>query len=123
MSPVPSKIQRRVRRKRGLRKRILGSPSRPRLSVFRSLRHIYAQIIDDLSGKTLLTVSSVSPRVVGKSKAGGGNCEAAAAVGRVLAEDAAKAGVRRVVFDRAGYAFHGRIRALADAARKGGLEF
>lgn len=123
MSPVPSKIQRRARRKRGLRKRVLGSPSRPRLSVFRSLRHIYAQIIDDLSGRTLLTVSSVSPRIVGKSKAGGGNCEAATAVGRVLAEDAAKAGVRRVVFDRGGYAFHGRIRALADAARKGGLEF
>ncbi len=123
MSPVPSKIQRRARRKRGLRKRILGSPSRPRLSVFRSLRHIYAQIIDDLSGRTLLTVSSVSPRIAGKSKAGGGNCEAAAAVGRVLAEDAAKVGVRRVVFDRGGYAFHGRIRALADAARKGGLEF
>ncbi|MCH8004604.1 MAG: 50S ribosomal protein L18 [Planctomycetes bacterium] len=123
MSPVPSKIQRRARRKRGIRKRILGSPSRPRLSVFRSLRHIYAQIIDDLSGRTLLAVSSVSPRIVGKSKAGGGNCEAAATVGRLLAEDAAKAGVRRVVFDRAGYAFHGRIRALADAARKGGLEF
>ncbi len=123
MSPVPSKIQRRARRKRGIRKRILGSPSRPRLSVFRSLRHIYAQIIDDLSGRTLLAVSSVSPRIVGKSNAGGGNCEAAATVGRLLAEDAAKAGVRRVVFDRAGYAFHGRIRALADAARKGGLEF
>ncbi len=123
MSPVPSKIQRRARRKRGIRKRVLGSPTRPRLSVFRSLRHIYAQIIDDLSGRTLLTVSSVSPRIIGKSKGGGGNCEAAAVVGRVLAEDAAKVGVRRVVFDRAGYAFHGRVRALADAARKGGLEF
>ena len=113
----------RIVRHKRVRKKVLGSPDRPRLCVFRSLRHIYAQIIDDLSGRTLLAVSSVSPRIVGKSNAGGGNCEAAATVGRLLAEDAAKAGVRRVVFDRAGYAFHGRIRALADAARKGGLEF
>jgi len=94
---------------------------RPRLSVFRSLKHIYAQVIDDLSGRTLASASSRDAEVPG-SKAGG-NVNAAKAIGKALAERATKAGVSAVVFDRNGYRYHGRIKALADAAREGGLKF
>lgn len=113
-------IQRRMRRKKGIRRRISGTPERPRLSVFRSLNHIYAQVIDDLAGHTIASASSRDAAVPGKS---GGNVDAAKAVGRTLAERASKAGVSKVVFDRNGYRYHGRIKALADAAREGGLQF
>jgi large subunit ribosomal protein L18 len=113
------KKARYVRRKAGVRKNLLGVPSRPRLSVFRSLDHIYAQVIDDLKGHT---VAAASTRDKGFSADGGKKGEAAA-VGKALAERAKKAGVTAVVFDRNGYRFHGRVKALADAAREAGLNF
>lgn len=115
MKSAVLRIKKRERRRRGIRKGILGTPQRPRLAVYRSLRHIYAQVIDDLAGRTLVSASS--------GKTDGSNCAAAAAVGRALAEKAAAAGVRQVVFDRAGFRYHGRVKALADAAREGGLSF
>lgn len=118
--PGTISIQRRMRRKKGIRKRIAGSPDRPRLSVFRSIKHIYAQVIDDLAGKTLASASSRDAATSGKD---GGNVDAAKVVGKALAERAQKAGISKVVFDRNGYRYHGRIKALADAAREGGLKF
>lgn len=113
-------FERRRRRARyHLRKR---GKLRPRLSVFRSGLHIYAQIIDDVQGKTLAAASSVEKDQRGKLKTGG-NTEAAAVVGTLIAERAKSAGVTDVVFDRGGYAFHGRVKALAEAAREGGLSF
>ncbi len=120
MGRLETKRRRRVRRDMGTRKRILGTPERPRLTVFRSLKHVYAQIIDDLSGRTLAAASSLSAK--GQPGAGG-NCRAAAEVGRALAENAGSAGVRQVVFARNGFRYHGRVKALADAAREGGLNF
>lgn len=112
---------RRGRRRIGIRKRISGTPQRPRLTVYRSLNHIYAQIVDDLAGTTL---ASASTRDKAVSVSGGtGNMSAAEAVGAAIAERARKAGVTTVVFDRGGFKYHGRVKALADAARKGGLEF
>jgi len=113
-------FDRRARRTRyQIRKRANG---RPRLSVFRSGLHIYAQIIDDSQGKTLVSASSVEQDMRKKLKKGG-NKDAAAEIGKLIAERAKKAGVTEVVFDRGGYAFHGRVKALADAAREGGLSF
>ncbi len=120
MSLIKPKRERRSRRKTGLRKRIVGVPSRPRLSVFRSIRQIYAQIIDDLSGKTLACSSTLDEK---HKDSHGGNCQAASDVGSRLAQQAKKAGIQSVVFDRNGYKYHGRVKALAEAARKGGLEF
>jgi large subunit ribosomal protein L18 len=96
--------------------------SRPRLSVCRTLKHIYAQIIDDAAGRTLVAASTLSPDLQGKLKSGG-NLPAAEAVGRLVAEKALAKGVKTVVFDRGGHVYHGRIKALADAARKVGLDF
>ncbi|MEN8195156.1 MAG: 50S ribosomal protein L18 [Pseudomonadota bacterium] len=113
-------FERRARRTRyQLRRRAKG---RPRLTVFRSGLHIYAQIIDDGQGQTLAAASSVEKDLRKKLKSGG-NKEAAAEIGKLIAERAKKAGVTEVVFDRGGYAFHGRVKALADAAREGGLSF
>jgi len=123
MERVKSKTVRRLRRKAGVRKRVIGVPSRPRLTVFRSLKHIYAQVIDDLAGRTLVDASTSPTKAAGSAGSAGGNCAAAAGVGKTLAEKAKKAGITEVVFDRNGYAYHGRIKALADAARKGGLKF
>jgi len=108
------KSVRRSRRKTGIRKRVKGTPDRPRLTVFRSLQHIYAQIIDDLDGKTLVSASSAKA-----SK--GGNIDAATEVGKQIAEKAKGAGITQVAFDRNGFRYHGRVKALADAAREGGL--
>lgn len=113
------KIVRRARRQTGIRKRVMGTPARPRLCVFRSLRHMYAQVIDDLSGRTIVAASTKDSGAV----AGGGNRDAAIAVGKRLADRAREAGVGAVVFDRGGYRYHGRVKALADAAREGGLKF
>jgi large subunit ribosomal protein L18 len=109
--------RRRRRVRSALRARASG---KPRLSVHRSGRHIYAQVIDDAAGKTLAAASTLDKDIKGKAKA---TREGAAAVGKALAERAKKAGVDRVVFDRGGFLFHGRVKALADAAREGGLEF
>jgi large subunit ribosomal protein L18 len=113
-----------LRRRRHLRarRRIAGRASRPRLSVFRSLKQIYAQVIDDEAGRTLVAASTLDPevrqRIAGKTKT-----DAAAVVGEVLAQRARAKGITAVVFDRGGYLYHGRVRALAEAARAGGLEF
>lgn len=122
MKQGQKKAMRRQRRKRRVRKRITGSPQRPRLSVFRSCKHMYAQIIDDTDGRTLMMASTVQKPLRGKLS-GGGNRPAARAVGAELAAKAKKAGIKKVVFDRSGYPYHGRVRELADAARQGGLEF
>ena len=122
---IKTKDDRRVRIQLRQRKRISGSEARPRLSVFRSVEHIYAQVIDDLSGQTLASASSVEPQVKGAfaKDVRGGNIKGAEAVGRVIAERSIEKGIKRVVFDRSGFLYHGRIRAVADAARKAGLEF
>ncbi|MHC4427442.1 MAG: 50S ribosomal protein L18 [Planctomycetota bacterium] len=119
MKRIKERNTRRDRRKKGIRTRIFGTPQRPRLAVFRSLRHIYVQLIDDLSGRTLVAVSSMSKG----GRVEGGNRQAAEAVGKTLAERGTAAGIKTIVFDRSGYRYHGRIKALAEAARKGGLEF
>ena len=113
-----SKLERRQRIKNRIRKIVSGNETRPRLSVFRSNREINAQLIDDLNGKTLLAVSSREKEI---SK--GTKIEVAAQVGKALAEKAAKAGIEGVAFDRNGYLYHGRVKALADGAREAGLKF
>ncbi len=105
-----------------IRTKLCGRPQTPRLDVFRSLKHIYAQIIDDTHGQTLVSASSLDKEVRKTLKSGGNNA-AAKVVGRLLAERAKAAGISRVVFDRGGYAYHGRVKSLADAAREGGLQF
>ena len=112
----------RERRRKSIRKKIRGTPERPRLSVFRSANHIYAQIIDDTQGATLAAASTLSPELK-ELEGHSGNVEAAKKVGALLAEKAKSAGVDKVVFDRGGFLYHGRIKALADAAREAGLDF
>ncbi len=116
------KQARRRRRHWRVRRRVFGTPERPRLCVFRSNKHIAGQIIDDTQGRTLVGVSSLSP-TLRKSLAHGGNVQAAQAVGTQLAELAHQRGITKVAFDRAGYKYHGRVKALAEAARAKGLEF
>ncbi|MBX6350137.1 MAG: 50S ribosomal protein L18 [Clostridia bacterium] len=111
----------RMRRHRRVRRRVFGTAERPRLSVFRSERHIYAQVIDDERGHTLAAASSLEPELRGRAK--GSTQEGARAVGELVARRALAAGIRKVVFDRGGYLYHGRVKALADAARQAGLEF
>ena len=116
--------QRNVIRKRvhaRVRAKVAGTAERPRLNVFRSLNHIYAQVIDDASATTLASASTITKK--GEHKKAGGNITAAAEVGKLIAERAKDKGVIKVVFDRGGYLYHGRIKALADAAREAGLEF
>jgi large subunit ribosomal protein L18 len=120
---VNQKQQLRERRHRRVRKRVVGTSERPRLAVFRSLNHIYAQVIDDTAGHTLAAASSLDTGVKGDGKTSGGNIAAAQAVGRLIAERAKEKGVARVVFDRGGFKYHGRVAGLAAAAREGGLEF
>ena len=117
----------RARRHRRIRKRVVGMPQRPRLAVFRSHKHLYVQVINDFDQKTLLSGSTTSTSLRqllgrGGNVVRGGNVDAAQQLGRFIAEEAAKRGIRRVVFDRGGYRYHGRVKALADAARQGGLE-
>jgi large subunit ribosomal protein L18 len=119
MNRMTIKRVRRARRKQGIRKELLGVPERPRLSVFRSLNHVYAQVIDDLNGKTL---ASASTRDKG-FKDTGAKMNEATAVGKLVAQRAKEKGVSKVVFDRNGYLYHGRIKALADGAREAGLQF
>ena len=117
---VATKSQQRLRRRRRVRAKVAGTAERPRISVFRSNRGIAAQLIDDAAGATLAAASTLDKDVRGKT---GATTAAAADVGKRLAAAAKKAGVTQVVFDRGGFLFHGRIKALADAAREGGLEF
>ena len=123
---IRDRIHERIRRK------LRGTSERPRLAVFRSVAHIYAQIIDDTEGRTLVAASSVDKGAAGKpakgskaktSKTRGGNVAAAKAIGKLVAERAKEKGIKHVVFDRGGYQYHGRVKALADAARAAGLEF
>lgn len=116
------KMVQRLRRKRHVRKRVNGTSDRPRLTVFRSHKNIYAQIVDDLAGRTLVAASSQEKPLREQLKTGGDKA-AAVAVGQALAVKAVQAGIKKVVFDRNGFPYHGRIRELADAARKAGLEF
>jgi large subunit ribosomal protein L18 len=111
-----SGAERRHKRHLRIRNKVIGTSERPRLVVFRSLKHIYAQLVDDSANRTLATVSDLG---IEKGK----KAERASEVGRLIAERGKTAGITRVVFDRAGYRFHGRIKAVADGARKGGLEF
>ncbi len=110
---IRERIHKRIRRK------LRGTPERPRLAIFRSVAHIYAQVIDDTQGKTLVAASSVDKT----AKAKGGNVAAAKAIGKLVADRAKEKGIKSVVFDRGGYQYHGRVKALADAARAAGLEF
>jgi large subunit ribosomal protein L18 len=110
----------RSRRHRRVRKRVRGTADRPRLAVFRSNRHVTAQVIDDVAGRTLAAASTVEPDLRSGAT---GNKDAATVVGRLVAERARAAGVERVVFDRGGFLYHGRVAAVADAAREAGLEF
>jgi large subunit ribosomal protein L18 len=113
----------REKRKRRVRKKVRGTSECPRLSVFRSTKNIYAQIIDDTGFKTLVDASSLSKGVADDIKKKGGNKEGAVLIGKLIAERALKSGIKKVVFDRNGFLYHGRIKALAEAAREGGLEF
>lgn len=115
-------IERRERRQHRVRNRMHGTPERPRLAVFRSSKHIYAQVINDDTGTTLIAVSTVDKQIRGELKYGG-NKAAAAAVGKALASRAKEAGIDKICFDRRSYKYHGRIAALAEAAREGGLQF
>jgi large subunit ribosomal protein L18 len=120
---MSKKLSATDRRKARVRRALKGTANgRPRLSVFRSSKQIYAQVIDDDAGRTLAAASSLEKDTRGKLKTGA-NVEAAAEVGRMIAQRAVEAGVKQVVFDRGSYLYHGRVKALADAAREGGLEF
>ncbi len=120
MTQVASRGAARRKRHERIRLHLAGTQDRPRLAVFRSLNHIYAQVIDDASGRTLAAASTVEKELKGSSSS---KTEEAAVVGRLLAERAKAAGIERVVFDRAGFRYHGRVKSLADAAREAGLEF
>ena len=120
MSSSQKKMELRKRRHHRVRKKVFGTDERPRLAVFRSAKHISAQVIDDRTGRTLAAASTVEADL---RAANGGNKDAATNVGRLVAERAKAAGVSKVVFDRGGFGYHGRVAALADAARDAGLEF
>jgi large subunit ribosomal protein L18 len=110
-------IRRRIHKR--IRKRVAGTPERPRLAIFRSVNHIYAQVIDDQQGRTLVAAGSTEKDLRGK----GGNVQGAKLIGQTVAQRAKEKGIGKVVFDRGGYLYHGRVKALADAAREAGLEF
>jgi large subunit ribosomal protein L18 len=122
---IKTKDDRRQRIKFRIRKRMRGTPERPRLSVFRSVSHIYVQVIDDMAGTTLASASSVEPSVKSKLEKDtrAGNRKGAELVGKTIAERLKEKGISRVIFDRNGFLYHGRVRAVADAARQAGLEF
>jgi large subunit ribosomal protein L18 len=119
---VNRKVRARARRRKRVRKRVQGTPERPRLSVFRSLRHTYAQVIVDTTGQTLVSASTLSREIRGELTRTG-NTEAAKKVGEIIARKSIERGIKMVIFDRDGYLYHGRVRALAEAARENGLVF
>ena len=118
--PAKNDIRKRVHLR--VRRKVVGTPERPRLNVFRSLNHIYAQVIDDTAGNTLVAASTLDEAIKGDLKSGG-NKAAAKAVGALVAKKAVEAGISKVVFDRGGYIYHGRVKELAEAARGAGLDF
>ena len=122
MVTVSRKVEARVRRRKRVRKRVKGTPERPRLSVFRSLRHTYAQVIMDTTGQTMASASTLSKEIRGELKRTG-NTEAAKKVGELIAKKSIERGIKMVVFDRDGYLYHGRVKALGEAARGNGLIF
>ncbi len=122
MSKANPRIVARKRRHARVRRQVSGTAERPRLAVFKSARHIYAQAIDDRKGETIASASTLDPDIKG-SIAYGGNIEAASKVGSLIAERLKAKGIKKVVFDRGGFLYHGRVKALADAAREAGLEF
>jgi large subunit ribosomal protein L18 len=123
MAFIKDKKANRLKRKRRVRKKIEGSSERPRLTVFKTARHIYAQIIDDSKGITLLSASTISKDIKSKAKGIGGNIKGAKLIGETLGKKGKQKGVEEIVFDRNGFLYHGRIKALADAARENGLKF
>jgi len=120
---VVSRTESRLRRKKRVRKKVKGNPEKPRLCVFRSTQHIYAQIIDDSAGRTLAEASSLSDDLRSRIGKDGGNKKGAAVVGATIGKLALSKGIKKVAFDRNGFLYHGRVKALSDAAREGGLEF
>ena len=122
---IKTREDRRDRIKYRIRKRVHGSQERPRLTVFRSVEHMYVQVVDDMTGTTIASASTVEPSVKGGlgTAAKGGNIEGAKAIGKTIAERLLEKGVKRVVFDRNGFLYHGRVKAVAEAAREAGLEF
>jgi large subunit ribosomal protein L18 len=122
---IKTKDDRRQRIRYRIRRRVNGTVERPRLTIFRSLAHMYVQVVDDTTGKTIASASTVEPAVKGAlpKKANGGNVAGAKAIGKTIAERLIEKGVKRVVFDRNGFLYHGRVKAVADAAREAGLEF
>jgi large subunit ribosomal protein L18 len=121
---IPQRSRNKVRQRvhSRIRRKLTGITERPRLNVYRSVNHIYAQLIDDAEGKTIVSASTIEGKGKDKKKSGG-NVASAKAIGKLIAERAREKGVKKVVFDRGGYLYHGRIKALADAAREAGLEF
>ena len=117
------KIEGREKRRKIIRKKISGIPERPRMSVYRSINHLYVQVIDDDAGKTLVSLSTGSPDLKLKLKKDAGTVKGASILGLAVAESCKAKGINKVVFDRSGYLYHGRVKAVAEAARKGGLEF
>lgn len=123
MSNAQKKRERRTRAHKRVRKSVLGTSERPRLAVYKSLRYVYAQVIDDSSGKTLVQANSREPAVVGKAGDSAKTKAAARKVGEVIADRAKGKGIERVVFDRGGYVYHGKVKEVAEGARSKGLEF
>ena len=122
---IKTKDDRRQRIRYRIRRRVSGTVERPRLTIFRSVAHMYVQVVDDTTGKTIASASTVEPTVKGAlpKKSTGGNVAGAKAIGKTIAERLIEKGVKRVVFDRNGFLYHGRVKAVADAAREAGLEF
>ena len=123
MISIKPKRENRLKRKKRVRKKIEGTPETPRLTVFRTARHIYAQIIDDSSGGTLVAASTISKDLKSKAKGISGNIKGAILVGETIGKKGRKKRIKQVVFDRNGFLYHGRVKALADKARENGLEF
>ncbi len=121
MKNTRRKPVRRIRHER-LRKKLVGTPEKPRLNVYRALKNIYAQIIDDTSGKVIISASTLNKEIKSTLKYGG-NAKAAAVLGQIIAKKAKEKGIEKIAFDRGGYLYHGRVKALAEAARKEGLKF
>ena len=122
MSNVKEKLRRRIKRRKSIRKKVFGVTEKPRLSVYKSHKNIYCQIIDDLTGRTLASASTMLKEIREKLPYGG-NLEAAKLLGNKIAEEAKRVGIEKVVFDRGGYKYHGRVKALAESARESGLVF
>jgi len=123
MISIKAKRENRLKRKKRVRKKIKGTPERPRLTVFKTAKHIYAQIIDDSTGRTLVAASTISKDFKAKARGISGNIKGAVLVGETIGKKGIEKGIKKIVFDRNGFLYHGRVKALADAARENGLAF